>query len=106
MSAPQFTIGQAVIVSPPMTPCARHSGRIVRKAKHGWRVRFDAWGMMITETMPESALMRAESVTPGQLAYEADVRARPLYHDGTPRRTWHELGTVERWSWERNPTGR
>ncbi len=106
MTAPTFTIGQAVIVSPPMTPCARHRGQIVRKAKHGWRVRFDAWGMMITETMPESALMRVESVTPGQLAYEADVRARPLYHDGTPRRTWHELGTVERWSWERNPTDR
>lgn len=56
MTAPQFTIGQAVTVSPPMTPCARHRGQIVRKAKYGWRVRFDAWGMMLTETMPESAL--------------------------------------------------
>jgi hypothetical protein len=62
MSTPQFTIGQAVIVSPPMTPCARHKGQIVRKAKHGWRVRFDAWGMTLTETMPESALRPLEGV--------------------------------------------
>lgn len=59
MIAPQFTAGQAVIVSPPMTPCARHAGHIIRKAKYGWRVRFDAWGMVITETMPESALRPA-----------------------------------------------
>lgn len=55
MSAP-FAIGQSVIVSPPMTPLARHHGTILRKAKHGWRVRFDAWGMMLTETLPERAL--------------------------------------------------
>lgn len=54
-----FTIGQAVIVSPPMTPMARHSGVIIRKAKHGWRVRFDAWGMMLTETVSERHLQPA-----------------------------------------------
>lgn len=56
MIEPRFTKGQSVIVSPPMTPCARHRGIIIRKAKHGWRVCFDAWGMGIIETMPESAL--------------------------------------------------
>ncbi len=59
MKAPGFAIGQLVTVTPPMTPMARHRGQIVRKARHGWRVRFDAWGMMITETMPESALAPA-----------------------------------------------
>lgn len=51
-----YTIGQSVTVTPPMTPMARHQGTILRKARHGWRVRFDAWGMLITETMPEAAL--------------------------------------------------
>jgi hypothetical protein len=48
----------------------------------------------------------APTHTPGQLAYEADVAAQPLYHDGAPRPTWADLGKVERWSWERNPTPR
>lgn len=39
--------------------------------------------------------------TPGQLAYEADVAARPKYHDGTPRRPWADLCPIARWSWER-----
>jgi hypothetical protein len=44
--------------------------------------------------------------TAGQQAYETDVAREPNYHDGTPRRSWRELGEVERWSWERNPTPR
>ena len=39
--------------------------------------------------------------TPGQLAYQADCEVRPLYHDGTARRTWAELDSVARQSWER-----
>ena len=39
--------------------------------------------------------------TAGQIAYEADVAARPLYHDGTPRRSWESLDSAIRWSWER-----
>lgn len=42
--------------------------------------------------------------TRGQVAYEADVQAKPLYHDGTPRKTWEQLGEGERRTWERNPT--
>lgn len=48
----------------------------------------------------------APDATPGQRAYEADVRARPTYHDGTPRKPWSALGDVERGTWERNPTVR
>lgn len=44
--------------------------------------------------------------SPGQIAYEADVAAKPLYHDGTPRKAWASLGAVEQGSWERNPTPR
>jgi hypothetical protein len=49
--------------------------------------------------------------TPGQIAYEEDVRRKPGYHprvDGTvrPRRTWDELDRVVQQSWELNPTPR
>ena len=49
----------------------------------------------------------AETVkSAGQIAYEADCKARPTYHDGTPRKAWDALGAPERWSWVRNPTPR
>lgn len=54
-----FQPGQSVIVSPPMTPLARHSGKILRKAKYGWRVEFNAWGMTLRETLPERCLSMA-----------------------------------------------
>lgn len=38
---------------------------------------------------------------PGQALYETDVARRPRYHDGTPRKTWRQLGEVEKWSWAR-----
>lgn len=44
--------------------------------------------------------------TPGQLAYETELTACPLYHDGTPRRSWDELDEISRLSWERTPTPR
>ena len=40
--------------------------------------------------------------TPGRADYEADLVRRPLYHDGTPRKTWDQLGELERWWWERD----
>ena len=51
------------------------------------------------------------SMTPGEQAYEEDVARQPRYWpcvDGTrlPRRPWAELGAIERWSWEKNPTPR
>ena len=50
-------------------------------------------------------------MSPGQIAYEEDVRRRPHYHprvDGTvvPRLPWTQLGAMEKWSWEKNPTPR
>lgn len=39
-------------------------------------------------------------------AYEADCKARPNYHDGTPRKRWCDLGAIEREGWQRNPTPR
>jgi hypothetical protein len=38
---------------------------------------------------------------PGQATYEADLRKRPAYHDGKPRKPWGKLGRIERLSWER-----
>lgn len=45
-------------------------------------------------------------MTPGQNAYEEDCSRQPRYADGTERKSWAQLGDVERWSWERNPTPR
>lgn len=45
-------------------------------------------------------------MTPGRIAYEADMRRCPFYHDNAPRRTWEQLSPEARWSWERNPTPR
>jgi hypothetical protein len=44
--------------------------------------------------------------TQGQIAYEAELDAKPLYHDGTPRRPWEQIDDVCKLSWERNPTPR
>jgi len=59
----------------------------------------------------------APAKTPGQLAYEEDVRRKPTYGhttDDTTRPTWHQLtdiygqqtADVMRDSWERQPTAR
>ena len=37
----------------------------------------------------------------GKVAYEADVKLRPNYHDGAPRKAWRDLRDVEKWSWEK-----
>jgi len=39
--------------------------------------------------------------TPGQLAYEADVRRYPTYHNGQPRPSWEALRPWARESWEK-----
>ena len=45
--------------------------------------------------------MTTQPWTPGQAAYEEDVRRKPLYHDGTPRKRWDELDEIIQWSWGR-----
>ena len=37
----------------------------------------------------------------GRAAYEADRARRPAYHDGQPRKEWHELDAIARHSWTR-----
>lgn len=41
--------------------------------------------------------------TPGQIAYEEDVRFTPTYDHGIPRHSWDQLSEIARWSWERQP---
>lgn len=50
--------------------------------------------------------MTDRAKTPGQQAYERDVAETPLYPDGSKRKTWGQLDSVCKWSWERNPTER
>ncbi|AKU43406.1 hypothetical protein CPT_Sansa117 [Caulobacter phage Sansa] len=56
--------------------------------------------------MQAATIARAPSLA--QLAYEADVAARPLNGDSrrTPRVSWAELSPIARWSWERSPAPR
>jgi hypothetical protein len=44
--------------------------------------------------------------TPGEIAYNEDVRRRPTYDKGAPRPAWAALETHAKQSWERNPTPR
>lgn len=37
----------------------------------------------------------------GKAAYEADCLRRPVYHDGSPRKSWDNLPEIAKWSWER-----
>lgn len=39
-------------------------------------------------------------------AYEAELKAKPCYHDKTPRKQWHELCDTAKLSWQRNPKPR
>lgn len=57
----------------------------------------------LSEVYPD---MASPPKTPGQIAYETELRAKPLYHDGTARKTWNRLDNLSRRSWERNPTPR
>lgn len=47
-----------------------------------------------------------DAKTPGQLAYEEDVRLCPTYHDGAPRRRWNEIPWYAQQSWEEHPVPR
>ncbi|TIR24013.1 MAG: hypothetical protein E5X34_13235 [Mesorhizobium sp.] len=42
---------------------------------------------------------RAAYIERGRADYEADVKARPLYPDGTPRKGWDQLCEIARYSW-------
>lgn len=44
--------------------------------------------------------------SPGQVAYEADCAAAPLYHDGRHRPPWSTLDGPVRSNWERYPSPR
>ena len=41
------------------------------------------------------------SKTPGQRAYERELKREPAYHWGAPRPAWENLPEIARWSWER-----
>jgi hypothetical protein len=70
--------------------CAR-----VRATGYGVRDNERGW-ICVTFMFAEIGVARA-----GRAAYEADVAARPLYHDGTARRSWDALSVIARWSWDR-----
>ena len=42
----------------------------------------------------------------GREAYKEDVRRKPTYHNGQPRKQWDDLDAIAQWSWNRNPTPR
>jgi hypothetical protein len=54
----------------------------------------------------KAIMVSQETKTPGQIAYEADCAIEPLYSDGTPRKTWAQLGELKQSTWEKLPTVR
>ena len=40
----------------------------------------------------------------GKQAYEEDVRRKPNYHDGSPRKRWDQLAPEVQNTWNKNPT--
>jgi hypothetical protein len=49
---------------------------------------------------------KEQTRSPGQIAYEEDVRRKPEYKKGWQRTAWKNLDAEVRESWERNPTPR
>ena len=49
--------------------------------------------------MNQQELVSAVNDQAGQGAYEAELRQRPVYHDGKPRRSWSELDDLARSTW-------
>lgn len=57
---------------------------------------------MQTETAVHTdAEVRNDPNLIGRAAYEASLKARPTYADGTPRPSWEQLSEVVQWSWTR-----
>jgi hypothetical protein len=76
----------------------QHRPRVTEPDHKGRGVSLTVMESMSRDTnSPTAAAIEAE----GRRAYEADVQRAPLYHDGTPRKTWEQLGDAERWSWAR-----
>lgn len=57
--------------------------------------------------MPEHATdaqiheLTDESFAAGRRDYERSLANQPRYPDGTLRKAWHELHSIEQWSWAR-----
>lgn len=59
--------------------------------------------------MGDCAALRYEGggvMTQGEIAYREDVRRMGVYPDGSPRRSWDQLGADIRANWEKHPTPR
>lgn len=50
--------------------------------------------------------LRTTQKTPGQLAYEEDVRRQPTYYGGGPRKAWDQLADWAQRQWDQDPTPR
>lgn len=57
-----------------------------------------------TRTEAEARAEIEAAKSPGQIAYEADLDAKPHYFDGRVRPEWHDLTPTARKSWEMNHT--
>lgn len=53
-----------------------------------------------TETA-QALTTQSGSKSAGQIDYEKDLVLQPNYPDGTPRKTWDQLGELEQSSWHR-----
>jgi len=60
----------------------------------------------IVAGMIEDGEMELSLVSAGRLAYEEDVRRCPNYDDGTPRKRWDQLTSIEQFTWRQMPKPR
>ena len=52
----------------------------------------------------ESPNSSTSSISDGERVYNEDLKAKPTYDDGTPRKPWNELSNAVKQGWEKNPT--
>ncbi len=82
------------------------------KMQHTKRGTSNVWEgivpVQLLVKMIEWSKPKAETVelSPGQIAYEAELKVSPTYADGSPRKTWNQLDAIAKQSWEKNPTPR
>ena len=81
-----------------LTSARERIGRdLIRKTDGVWSTKQAAW---------DALDLALGVITPGEWAYHEDLRRRPYYDGGTPRRSWAQLDDHAKASWERNPTPR
>jgi hypothetical protein len=69
----------------------------------------EPWNKQMSHSMKQNGERTARNgvdlhrlvIDEGRKAYEEDLKARPFYHDGKPRKTWEQLNKLEQSTWSK-----